>query len=62
MAFESPVSVEGLQLVEALRESLLGELQKMREVVCVVEEKVDYLVLERLELHKEAFVGTADNY
>lgn len=36
---------EGL---EALRRSLFGELQKLREKMAVMEKKVDCLVLDRL--------------
>lgn len=48
--------MEVQEVLESLRESLLGELQKMREKVSAMEEKVDYLVLERLE---DAAVGKA---
>jgi K+/H+ antiporter YhaU regulatory subunit KhtT len=50
--------MEAQSILDCLRDSLLGELQRMRESVCEMEEKVDYLVLERLELHKDtAAVG-----
>lgn len=48
--------------VKDVLESLLVELQKSRERMCVMEEKVDYLVLERLELHEEAAVGTSYSF
>lgn len=54
------VGEESVQdVLASLRDSLLVELQKMREKVCVMEEKVDYLVLERLELQEDAAVGTS---
>lgn len=45
------------QVLECLKSSLLGELQQLREKVGVMEEKVDYLVLDRLQQHQEASVG-----
>ena len=46
--------MEVQEVLGSLRDSLLGELQKMRDQVHAMEEKVDYLVLERLE---DAAVG-----
>lgn len=49
-----------LLVLEALRTCMLEELQKMREEVGEIGEKVDCLILDRLELHTEPFsVGTA---
>ena len=44
------------QVLEELRESLLGELQAMRERVGAMEEKMDVLILDRLQQHETASV------
>ena len=42
----------GNEGMEDLRRCLLGELQKLRENIGAIEEKVDHLLLERLQQHE----------
>lgn len=46
------LSVEGA--LEALRDSLLADLQGMRERVVLIEEKMDLLIVDRLQQHHAA--------
>ena len=54
---EAGQEVEVGQVLETLRSSLMAELQELRSRMEAVEEKMDCLVLDRLQLHEEASVG-----